>query len=286
VATFFGPMFIDPPPVPQRPYGLFDVALGPMPFPSDASVGGGVQYIPDTCTDSIYLYDMTCPPVSGSKTFDALDTSISGSPFAVMTSFLCGSVGITETEVRQRALVRMALHEQRAVERRVWQGQTLAQGQGAITGLFRGATNLGTAGCATEAIELLEQALADNGVVGGMLHARPGMAAHLEQAHQIQYATGRRLQTCLGTPFVFGQGYDGTGPSGEAADTDSEWMYASGRVLIWQDSEIQIPNLDQVFRRTTNERIALAERVYLVLVECGVWTVEVTRTCTTTGVPT
>jgi hypothetical protein len=63
-------------------------------------------------------------------------------------------------------------------------------------------------------------------------------------------------------------------------------MYASGRVLIWQDVDVQVPNLDQVFRRTTNERIALAERVYLALVECGVWTVEVTRTCTTTGVPT
>jgi hypothetical protein len=286
VATFFGPMFIEPPPPPQRPYGLFDVALGPMPFPVEAAVGGGVQYIPETCENNVYLYDMTCPAVSGSKTFDVLDTSISGSPFAVITSLLCGSVGITADEFQRRVLTRMQLHEQRAVERRLWQGQTLAQGQGAITGLFRGATNVGPAGCATEAIELLEQALADNGIVGGMIHARPGMAAHLEQAHQIQYASGRRLQTCLGTPFVFGQGYDGTGPSGQAADGDSEWMYASGRVLIWQDTEIQVPNLDQVFRQASNERIAIAERVYAVVVECGVWTVEVTRTCTTTGVPT
>ena len=286
MATFLGPMFIEPPPAPPRPYGLFDVALGPMSFPVEAAVGGGVQYIPETCENNVYLYDMTCPAVSGSKTFDNLDTAISGSPFAVITSFICGSVGMKEDEVRRRVLTRMQLHEQRAVERRVWQGQTLAQGQGAITGLFRGATNLGTAGCVTEAVELLEQALADNGIVGGMIHARPGMAAHLEQAHQIQYATGRRLQTCLGTPFVFGQGYDGSGPSGQAADGDSEWMYASGRILIWQDTEIAVPNLDQVFRQSSNERIAIAERVYAVVVECGVWTLEVTRTCTTTGVPT
>jgi hypothetical protein len=257
-----------------------------MAFPVEAAVGGGVQYMPDTCSDSVYLYDMACPAVSGSKTFDALETAISGGPFAVITSFLCGSVGITNDEVRHRVLTRMALHEQRAVERRVWQGQSLAQGQGLIPGLFRNATNVGPAGCATEAIELLEQALADNGIVGGMIHARPGMAAHLEQAHQIQYATGRRLQTCLGTPYVFGQGYDGSGPSGQPADGDSEWMYASGRIVIWQDTEIQVPNLDQVFRQSSNERIAVAERVYAVVVECGVWTVEVTRTCTTTGVPT
>lgn len=283
MATFFGPKYIEPPPAPMRPYGLFDVALGPMPFPAEEAVGGGIQYIPDTCSDAVYLYDMTCPPVSGSKTFDALDTAISGGPFAVITSFLCGSVGITEAEVRQRLLLRMQLHEQRAVERRVWQGQTLAQGQGAITGLFRGATSLGTADCATEAVSLLEQALASNGIVGGLIHARPRMAAYLEQAHQIQYATQRRLQTCLGTQYVFGQGYDGSGPAGEAADADSEWMYASGRVLVWQDSEIQVPSLDQVFRRSSNERIAVAERVYLALVECGVWAVEVTRTCATTG---
>jgi hypothetical protein len=287
VATFFGPMFIDPPTAPPRPYGLFDVALGPMPFPVEAAVGGGVQYIPDTCENNVYLYDMACPAVSGSKTFDVLDTSISGSPFAVITSFLCGSVGISMEEVRQRVMTRMQLHEQRAVERRVWQGQTLAQGQGAMTGLFRNATNVGPAGCVTEAVELLEQALADNGIVGGMIHARPGMAAHLEQAHQIQYANnGRRLQTCLGTPYVFGQGYDGSGPTGQPADGSTEWMYASGRVLVWQDTEIAVPNLDQVFRRSSNERIALAERVYAVVVECGVWTTQVTRTCTTTGVPT
>jgi hypothetical protein len=60
-------------------------------------------------------------------------------------------------------------------------------------------------------------------------------------------------------------------------------MYASGRVLVWQDPEIHIPNLDQVFRQSSNERIAIAERVYLALVECAVFTTQVTRTCATTG---
>lgn len=283
MAIHTGVAFIDPPPPPPRPYGLFDVALGPMPFPSPGSVGAGVQYIPDTCEDNVYLYDMTCPAVSGSKTFDSLELPVSGSPFAVLTSIICGPVGMTSGDLETRLRTRMMLREQRGVEKRVWQGQSLAQGQGAIQGLFRNATNVGPAGCATEAIELLEQALADNGVVGGMIHARPGMAAHLEQAHQIQYVSQRRLQTCLGTPFVFGQGYDGSGPTGQPADGSAEWMYASGRVLIWQDPDIFIPPLDQVFRRSTNERIAIAERVHAVLVECGVWTVQVTRTCATTG---
>lgn len=254
-----------------------------MPFPSPGAVGGGVQYIPDTCEDNVYLYDMTCPPVSGSKTFDNMEGAVSGSPFAVITSFICGSVGMSPEEIRQRVLLRMQLREQRAVERRVWQGQDLSQGQGAIPGLFRNATSLGSAGCVTEAVELLEQVLADNGVVGGLIHTRVGMSAHLAQAHLLEHPNPRRMTTPYGTPYVFGQGYDGSGPTGQAFTGDTEWMYASGRVLIWQDTEIAVPPLDQIFRRDTNERIALAERVYAVIVECGVWAVEVTRTCATTG---
>lgn len=285
MAIFNGPSLIATPPMPPRPYGLFDVALGPMPFPEEAARGGGVIYVPDTCSDEVYLYDMTCPPVTGSKTFDVLETAVSGSPFAVITTYTCGSIGYSFDEVRQRVMGRMMLREQRGVERRVWQGQTAAQGQGPILGLFRDATSLGSAGCVTEAVELLEQVLADNGVVGGIIHARPGMAAHLEQAHQVQYASRNRLQTCLGTPFCFGQGYDGTGPAGQATTTNTEWMYASGRVLIWQDTEIVVPPIGQVMDRATNQILATAERIYAVAVECGVWAVEVTRNCTTTGVP-
>lgn len=285
MAIFVGPTLIAPPPMPPRPYGLFDVALGPMPFPEEPSRGAGVQYVPDTCNDNVYLYDMTCPPVTGSKTFDVLETAVSGSPFAVITSYTCGSIGYSFAEIEQRLRGRMSLREQRAVERRVWQGQAPDEGQGPIVGLFRNATSLGSAGCVTEAMELLEQALADNGVVGGIIHARPGMAPHLEQAHQVQYASGGRLQTCLRTPFCFGQGYDGTGPVGQAPTTSTEWMYASGRVLIWQDSEVLVPPIGQTMDRATNQIYSTAERIYAALVECGVWAVEVTRTCTTTGVP-
>lgn len=282
MATFSGPALIPAPSVPPRPYGLFDVALGPMPFPGPVT-GGGVQYVPDTCQDDVFLYDMACPAVSGSKTYSAIETAVSGSPFAVITSYTCGSLGWSFDEVEQRVRTRMSIRAQRGVERRVWQGQGLAQGQGLIPGLFRGATSLGQAGCVTEAVELLEQALADNGVVGGIIHARPGMAAHLEQSHLIQYATGGRLQTCLRTPYAFGQGYDGTGPTGQATSGTTEWMYASGRVLIWFDPEVHVPPIGQTLDRATNQVYAVAEQIYAVIVECGVWAVEVTRTCATAG---
>lgn len=280
MAIISAPQYIDTPPTPPRPYGLFDVALGPMAFPVPASEAGGVIYVPDTCEDDVFLYAMNCPPVSGSKTFSTNESPISGAPFAVVTSYTCGAQGFSFEEVEQKVRTRMMLREQRAVERRVWQGSPLG-GIGGIPGLFTSATTLTAAGCITEAVEVLEQQLADAGVVGGILHMRPGMAAHMAQAHLTE-RVGRQYTTYLGTPVVFGQGYDGTGPAGQATTTNDEYIYASGRVLIWQ-SDVFVPPLRETFDRATNQQMALAERIYAVAIECGVWAVQVTRNCTTTG---
>ena len=148
-------LLLTAPPPPPRPYGLFDVALGPMPFPSPPSVGGGVQYIPDTCEDDVYLYQMNCPPVTGSKTFAPVESAISGAPFSVVTSYQCLVIGFSFEEAQQRVRTRMQLHEQRAVERRLWQGQYSAA-LGIIPGLFQSATPLAATACVTEALALLE----------------------------------------------------------------------------------------------------------------------------------
>lgn len=277
------PVVIDPPAPPQRPYGLFDVALGPMPFPNPQAMGGGVQYVPDICEDNYYLVPLDCPPITGTKTFDAVEGSVSGAPFSVLTSYTCGSLSFSFAEAERRVRIRMAMREQTAVEQRVWSGTSGALGT--ITGLFRNAVSLGSAGCPVEAIELLEQVLADNDVPGGMIHARPGMSAHLTNNYLIHYQNlnGRALSTVIRTPLVFGRGYDGSGPTGQAADATTEWMYASGRVLVWQDPQIWVPDPGQVLNKSTNQLSLVAERPYAVAVECGVWAVQVTRTCTTAG---
>lgn len=277
------PVVIDPPAPPQRPYGLFDVALGPMPFPNPQAMGGGVQYVPDICEDNYYLVPLDCPPITGTKTFDAVEGSVSGAPFSVLTSYSCGSLSFSFAEAERRVRIRMAMREQTAVEQRLWSGTSGALGT--ITGLFRNAVSLGSAGCPVEAIELLEQVLADNDVPGGMIHARPGMSAHLTNNYLIHYQNlnGRALSTVIRTPLVFGRGYDGSGPTGQAADATTEWMYASGRVLVWQDPEIWVPDPGQVLDKSTNQLSLVAERPYAVAVECGVWAVQVTRTCTTAG---
>jgi len=251
MAIMNAPEFIATPQPPPRPYGIFDVALGPMPFPVPASQAGGVLYVPDTCNSDVFLYAMNCPPVSGSKTFSTNEFPVSGAPFAVITSYTCGALGYSFEEAEQKVRT-------------------------------RGAIDLGPSGCVTEAIEVLEQALADNGVIGGMIHARPGISAHLQTSFLLYEGPGRVKRTVLNTPYVFGQGYDGSGPTGQPADTNTEWLYASGRVVIWQ-SDVEVPDPRQTFDRRNNQQMLLAERIYAVAIECGVWATQVTRNCVTAG---
>jgi hypothetical protein len=274
------PALIEPPLPPPRPYGLFDVALGPMPFPVDPAVGGGIQYQPNDCEDDVFLYAMNCgPAVSGSKTFSAVEPAISGNPFGVITSYQCGAIGYSFEEAKARVLTRMALREQTGVERRVWQGVPLG-GIGGIPGLFQSAVTLPAASCPTTAVQALEQALADNGVFGGIIHARPNMAAQLGRSHLIETGPGRRISTYLGTPVVFGQGYNGTGPQGQAITTTTEYMYASGRILLWA-TDADVPDPRQTFDQVNNVMFTIAEKVYVAIVECGVWAVQVTYDCST-----
>jgi hypothetical protein len=280
MAYFNGPALIDPPMAPAAPMGIFDVALGPMSFPVEAAQGGGVILVPDDCASDFYLIAMDCPPITGAKTFTGVEAPISGSPFTVMTSYTCGSIGFSFEEATQRVRTRMQLREQRAVERRIWGGSTGVLGT--IPGLFASATSLGSASCVTEALEMLEQTLADNGVLDGIIHARPGMAAHLAQSHLIYDQAPRVRRTAINTRLAFGQGYTGVGPTGQAVSTDTEWMYATGRVLIWGgDTFVSDPGMG--LNRTTNQLYLVAERTFAVAIECGIWAVQVTRNCTTAG---
>lgn len=279
MANTFAPALIEPPPPPPRPYGLFDAALGPMPMPVPEAGRFGIQYVPDACEDDVFLYAINCPAVTGSKTFSPVEAAITGAPFGVITTYQCGSIGYSFAEAKQRVLTRMMLREQTAIERRVWQGSPLG-GIGGLPGLFQSAQTLSAAACPTLAIDALEQALADNGVYGGIIHARPNMAGQLARSHLVDHGPGRSVITMKGTPVVFGNGYNGTGPQGQAVTGTTEYMYASGRILIW-GTDAEVPDPHDTFDTTNNVMYTIAEKLYVVTVECGVWAIQVTQDCTT-----
>jgi hypothetical protein len=238
-------------------------------------------YQPNDCEDDVFMRMVNCPPITGQVSFSGIESAISGAPFSVYTTWQCSTIGYSFEEQAARVRQRLDLRAQTAVERRLWQGQTSAT-DGDISGLFASAINLPAAACVTEAVEVLEQTLADNGVFGGIIHARPGMAAHLAQAHLLE-SRGPRRETPLGTPYVFGQGYSGIGPTGQAVTSDVEYLYASGRVSVWFTPDTWVPPVSEVVNKTTNVVYLVAQRIYAVTVECGVWAIPVTRNCATTG---
>lgn len=264
-------VLVEPPAPPRRPYGLFDVVT-PESLPRIQAEAGGIEYQPDTC-GLVRLWASECAAVT-SKVFDEGVDTLFADPFIAYDSWLCGSIGYSIEDIRARLLVRMNLKEQRAVEERLWQGDS---GLG-IDGLFADATSLGTAACVTDGVRLLEQALADNGIAGGIIHARWGMAAHFANEHLVEDRNGRQ-ETRTYTPVVFGQGYDGTGPAGQAPTATTEWIYATGRIRVWRGGDFIDVVTRETLDRSTNQQYALLERPYLATIECGVWAVNVTRGC-------
>lgn len=277
--AFFADAYVvtDPPAPPAAPYGLFNVAP-PQALPRLEAEVGGIEYQPDTC-GIVRLWNSQCDPVT-SKIFDEGVDTIASDPFVVYASWLCGSIGYSEDEIRRRLLTRLSLKEQMGVEARLWGGDAGQE----IDGLFQDAdvVDLGDAACPTAGISALEQILATNGVVGGIIHARPGISSWLAREHLIERPSTRLLTTPYGTPYSFGMGYDGSAPQGTAPTGSlgetTEWIYATGQVRVWRGDAI-VPPVRQVLNRTTNQQYAIAERPYLVGVECGIWAVQITTDC-------
>lgn len=257
------------PPTPRR--GLFDAATGPMPMPRHAETSG-LQWWSEVCAGA-HLYPPACltPPYQA-FTYDSADGLVNAYPFVVYASEVCGPVGAEAAEARRRVQMRLQLGQQQAVEKALWGG-----GEG-VTGIFETlqaagkVTTVGPATTVVGGVAVLEQQAATNGYDGPLiLHARPFMSAYLGSGGLIRDprpADGQRLYTWHGSEIVFGAGYSGNSPVGVAPTATAETMYLTGRVLLWQESEVFVSPPDQVLDRATNQRGVFASRAYAIGIEC------------------
>jgi hypothetical protein len=268
-------MVIDPLGPPALPdTGLIEAATGPLPLPVHAKTSGA-QYLADSCGEA-RLYPAPCQtPPYPAMVLDSGDGLVSAFVFNVYASQVCGTAGQSAAEAERRVRARLRVGEARAVERAFWGAVAGTEGfDSVLEQLGAGITDLGTAASEKEAVSLLEQQMA--GVYGGeiLLHARPRMAAYLGND---QLVSGRPPRTTLGSRVVFGYGYAGTGPANEAPDATTEWMVATGRVILWRDGDVFVSPPDQLIDKATNQRGLFAVRTYAIAVECGGATVQVTR---------
>lgn len=122
-------------------------------------------------------------------------------------------------------------------------------------------------------LALLEDYAATIGYVGSPVIHSPVAAASIITDGAADMSGGI-LTSNLGSKIAVGVGYSSlnTGPDGAAAAAGSQWMYASGEVTVISGEMTTIP----AFNQSTNDISVLAERPYIVAVDCFVVAVNVT----------
>lgn len=181
-----------------------------------------------------------------------------GDPFVVISGIQCTLIATEDIE--QKARDAFTSNEQKLVEQQFW--AQLAASAPVILG--GGVVPL------TMGVSLLEAYLRDNTGFTGMLHSDAQVAPFASENDLIAETNPETIKrTSLWTPWVFGGGYDRTGPAGQAAPAlDQAWIYATGTVVIHRgDTRVYGAGKDG-FSVTTNQDFVIAERSYVVIPDC------------------
>lgn len=251
-------------------YGLFKV-VPPQSMTDDHIQMGGVQYLVSDCTPDRPL-TVVCGPTAA-MTFDAGPTTVTADPFVVYASMTCGLVGYTQAEYEAWLRHRLEVGEQGAVE--------LAfsnQANGEAPGLANNgsAVTLTAVTTVTAALSSLEQWLYQTVGYGkpGIIHAPVVAASYFREDNSIKRDDNGVFRTPAGTAISFGN-YSGNLPNGSAPAAGHTTFYITGQMAIWR-SDVFVPPLDRTFGKDTNQYNAVAERGYVVAIDCNVAGVDVT----------
>lgn len=210
-------------------------------------------------------------------------------PYVLTAEDRCPPFGYSTHDYKGRVTRRLEAGTPKALELELWSGAAAQaapttdpqpQGQPALN------TNIwlahpramllnpvpGTAVSMKRAFELLEQAIADNGLgTQGMIHCRPEALPYIVTMRR----DGNLVRTLRDTLVVPGVGYLGTSPTGVAAAAGTTWMYATGLVEWWlggADDYVYTPEgvgsgadvntwMGKAIDRTNNDVVVRAHRL-------------------------
>lgn len=181
-------------------------------------------------------------------------------PFVVIGGVQCTLIATPDIE--QKARDALATVEQRLVEEHFWTVQLANAGPALPAG--------GAAVPLTTGVAALEAHLRDNTGWVGALHSDAYVAPFAAENDLISELNPETVKrTSLWTPWVFGGGYDRTGPVGQAAPAaDQAWIYATGSVVIHRGDVFVPGGVKGGFDVTTNQDFVIAERTYVVIPDC------------------
>jgi hypothetical protein len=278
-------------------YGIFNVAP-PQSLPqstaedanfADHAFAAGFYYDPVGCGDA-HPYASVCPPSGGAaKTFDPNSAERNVLPFVVYASIQCSKGGSTIAYLTSKTKGRLFSSEQSAVEAALWSG-----GFGNAPFIINNATSVDVGGGLTYADITAGVAALENAAYAGfgavqrygynaVLHAIPAVASYAALAQLLATArthgpvwgvadTDPTLRTPLGTKWVFGGGYAGTGPgvagAGAAPGAGKTYIWITGNVALWRKDEWTPPNQLEVMDRALNQYKIVWEREWLATYDC------------------
>ena len=264
------PVLLEAKPTPSVPrrYGLLQAAVGPLDLPIHARLGG-MQYINEICGEGVG-YEVNCITGLDMKEFTNGLEIVTGVPFVVYSTILCGSVGFTQDEFNAMAVSRLLSVEQTIVEQ-VFSSGSVGQAP-SLANNTPNATIIATGGVtAVDVVSELENAIYCTSQYGpaAYLHMPLAVINELVREHLLSW-DGTRWRTPMGS-IVSAGCYSNLDPDGDAAADGTFWIYATGQTAIWRapDSQIQVAPVQGTLDRTTNQQRILAEREYVVTFECA-----------------
>lgn len=246
---------VDAPAPPPRRYGLFSVAsmLG-----LEVHEHFGVQYDPVYCTEFVTLDAGPCdrPP----KEVTPEGERITADPFSVQGALDCKPIGRDMSELNQRLETAFIAGEESAVEEHVY-ADLASMAQALNT----------TAVTIPEGFGMLERWLERYGGSGTIVAPRELSAKSDEYGSPLVERTDGTLETRLGNRVAFIATATKVGPDGTPAGDGEAWVYASGVITVRREAQPSLPGGPRgQLDLDTNDPFVMAERTYVVTVDCPV----------------
>lgn len=250
---------IQAPRAPAQRYGLFTVASRAGDA-GERIIASGLQFVAEDCGISVVPYNPTCAAPHDVKAFAPGTPIVDATPYWLIASYQCGTVGTTAEDVRRRVQRRYEAGAQHAVENVVWTGGGLAGQNPALT--TAGATIVTPAAPgAGAAISALEEAFYDAHGYVGTIHVNQRATGALAYGEVLDRMEAGVWKTPLGSNVSLGAGYGITGPAGVAPAAGFVWAFMTPQVYLWS-SAVSQPDPVQTLDRSLNQWMALAETVY------------------------
>lgn len=245
---------------PAQRYGLFNVASR-VGDAGERVIASGLQFVAEDCGMAVVPYDPSCAAPHDEKEFAPGTTLVDATPYWLLASYQCGTVGTTAADVSRRVTRRYEAGVQHAVESVVWNGGGIAGQDPTLTGA--GATIVvPTALGAGAAISALEEAFYDAHGYVGTIHVNQRATGALKYAGVLDRREAGAWRTPLDSLVSLGAGYGITGPADAAPDAGMVWAFMTPQVFLWS-SAVNQPDPVQTLDRLNNQWMALAETVYV-----------------------